>query len=193
MLFVAPAQAGNGAPVVMILGDSLSAAYGIPYDSGWVGLLQARLTERGRPHRVVNASISGDTTRGALARLPAALERHRPSVLVIELGGNDGLRGIDAAEMRANLRRMVELGRASGARVLLLGMLLPPNYGKAFVERFHRVYHEVAEEMRVPLHPFFLEGVAEDRMLMQNDGIHPTAEAQPRLLDNVWPVLEPLL
>jgi acyl-CoA thioesterase-1 len=178
---------------ILVLGDSLSAAYGIEKQKGWVALLQRRLREQGLGYAVVNASITGDTTRGGLSRLPAALERERPSVLIIALGGNDGLRGFSPSQTRANLQGMIEAGRRAGARVLLLGVKLPGNYGRAFGEKFHRVYLDLAREEGVALVPFFLEGVAETRDLMQPDGIHPAVAAQPRILENVWSGLEPLL
>ncbi len=185
--------AAASAPTVLVLGDSLSAAYGIAQDRGWVALLQRRLADRGLPHRIVNASVSGETTRGGLTRLPRLLEEHRPDLVVIELGANDGLRGISDRVLADNLRGLVETSTGSGARVLLLGIRLPPNYGAAFNARFDRVFDEVARETQTPLVPFFLKGVAEDRELMLPDGLHPAAEAQPTLLDNVWPALEPLL
>jgi acyl-CoA thioesterase-1 len=178
---------------IVVVGDSLSAAYGIDKQRGWVALLQSRLQERHLDYRVVNASITGDTTRGGLSRLAATLERERPQILIIALGGNDGLRGFAPEQTRHNLRAMIEQGRAAGAQVLLLGMRLPANYGKAYGEKFHRVYRELADEQQVVLVPFFLEGVAETRALMQPDGIHPGIEAQPRILDNVWAALEPML
>ena len=181
------------APTVLVLGDSLSAAYGIPEDRGWVALLQRRLTEGGYPHRVVNASASGETSIGGLNRLPRLLAEHSPVVVVVELGANDGLRGIAPKVLGENLSAMVSAARATGARVLLLGVRLPPNYGGAFNARFERVYASVADDTDTALVPFFLEGVAEDRQLMLPDGLHPAAEAQPRLLDNVWPALAPLL
>jgi acyl-CoA thioesterase-1 len=180
-------------PVILLLGDSISAGYGVPLGQGWASLLQARLKAEDLPQRLVNASISGDTTRGGLARLPEALERHSPGIVIIELGGNDGLRGISPQEMKANLGRMIQLSRAAGARVLLVGMRLPPNFGPVFTQRFAHIYRELAEEQHVPLVPFLLEGVATDRSLMQADGIHPNAVGQPRLLDNLWPYLAPLL
>lgn len=191
-LWSAAATAGS-APTVLILGDSLSAAYGIPQDRGWVALLQQRLAERGLPHRLVNASVSGETTRGGLTRLPRLLEEHRPGLVVIELGANDGLRGFSDRVFADSLRGLVEAATKSGARVLLLGVRLPPNYGAVFNARFDRVFDEVARETQTPLVPFFLKGVAEDRALMLPDGLHPAAEAQPIILDNVWPALEPLL
>ena len=178
---------------MLILGDSLSAAYGIPEDRGWVALLQRRLLETGHPHRVVNASVSGETSVGGLNRLPRLLAEHAPALVVLELGANDGLRGFAPQVLGDNLRAMVAASREAGAQVLLLGVRLPPNYGGAFNARFERVYATVADETGTPLVPFFLEGVAEDRALMLPDGLHPAAEAQPRLLDNVWPALAPLL
>ncbi len=173
-LWSAAATAGSG-PTVLVLGDSLSAAYGIAQDRGWVALLQQRLAERRLPHRLVNASVSGETTRGGLTRLPRLLEEHRPGLVVIELGANDGLRGISDRVLADNLRGLVEAATKSGARVLLLGVRLPPNYGAAFNSRFDRVFDEVARETQTPLVPFFLKGVAEDRALML-----PTACIRPR-------------
>lgn len=191
-LLAAPPARAKGP--VLVLGDSLSAEHNIPRGSGWVSLLERKLSSESPLSRgVVNASISGETSAGALTRLPALLEKHKPSVLVIELGGNDALRGLAPAQLEANLRRMVELGRASGARVLLLGIDVPPNYGPAYRERLRRTYASLAEGKDVALVPFFLEGVALEPGLMQGDGLHPTAAAQPRLLDNVWPALRPLL
>lgn len=180
-------------PAILVLGDSLSAGYGLRPGEGWVSLLERKLEAEGYPHRVVNASISGDTTRGALARLPRALEVHDPDLVVIELGGNDGLRGFPPEVMRGNLLELIELSRASGAHVLLLGMHLPANYGAAYTERFHQVFVDIASEREVPFLPFFLDGVALEPAMMQPDGIHPNAAAQPRLLANVWPALRPLL
>ncbi|MGD2081698.1 MAG: arylesterase [Chromatiales bacterium] len=191
IVLAAPLRAGE--PVILVVGDSIGAGFGLPVEQGWPLLLERRLSAVGYGYRVLNASVTGDTTRGGLARLPDLLERQDPSILIIELGGNDGLRGISTREMRQNLERMVDLARASGARVLLVGMRLPPNYGRAFTERFHRVYHEIALEKDLALVPFLLEGVATDEGLMQADGIHPNAAAQPRLLDNLWPYLRPLL
>jgi len=178
---------------LLVLGDSLSAAYGIPAEAGWVSLLQKRLDDKSGDWEVINASITGDTTGGGLQRLPAALQRHEPEVVVIELGGNDGLRGLSLDVMRRNLEQMTRLAREKGAQVLLLGVRLPANYGPRYAERFHRVFSEVAKDAKVPLVDFFLEGVAEDLNLMQADGIHPSAAAQARVLDNVWPRLEALL
>ncbi|MCG5512921.1 arylesterase [Ectothiorhodospira shaposhnikovii] len=192
-LLCLPAAAAAERPALLIMGDSLSAAWGIPVEQGWVALLERRLEESGQAWTVVNASISGETSRGGLTRLPRALERHQPELVIISLGGNDGLRGIALGEIRENLSRMIRLSRDSGAEVLLVGMQVPPNLGRHFTERFHRIYHELAEEYQVPLVPFLLEGVALEPDLMQADGIHPTAEAQPIMLDTVWTVLEAVL
>jgi acyl-CoA thioesterase-1 len=162
-------------------------------EQGWVTLLQERLTSAGYGYSVVNASASGETTGGALARLPRALDKHHPAVLIIELGGNDGLRGLPVADVRSNLESLVRLGKETGARVLLVGMRIPPNYGPAYTTSFHDMYGEVAARERVPLVPFFLDGIALNDSLMQDDGLHPNAGAQPKLLDQVWPRLLPLL
>ena len=185
--------AAAGKPVILVLGDSLSAGYGIPVDQGWVARLQQRLDAEGYGYTVVNASVSGETTVGALERLPRALERHKPALVVIELGGNDGLRGLPVAELRANLEALVSVSREAGARVLLAAVRMPPNYGPQYTEKFYAVYEGVAKDLRVPWVPFFLEGIALGEDLFQDDGIHPALEAQPILLDNVWPVLKPLL
>jgi len=176
-----------------VLGDSLSAAYGIRLDQGWVALLQGRLKSQGYGHRVINASSSGETTGGALARLPRALEKHRPEIVVIELGGNDGLRGLPLADVQENFEALIRLSREAGAQVLLVGMRIPPNYGPAYATGFHELYGNLAREHQLPLVPFFLDGIALDDTLMLEDGLHPNAAAQPRLLEQVWTRLEPLL
>jgi len=181
------------APIILVVGDSLSAAYGMATASGWVTLLQDRLAERGFPHQVVNASISGDTTRGGRSRLTAALARHRPALVVLELGANDGLRGLPPEETERNLAAMIEEVKGRGAQVLLVGIRLPPNYGPVFTERFRAIFPALAERDGVQLVPFLLEGVAGRPDLMLEDGIHPRPEAQRRVLDNVWPHLDPLL
>jgi len=183
----------SGEPVVLILGDSLSAGYGLARDQGWVSLLAERIGSLGLPHRVVNASVSGDTTAGGLTRLPPLLQRHRPAVLVIELGANDGLRGLRFDEIETNLTRMIALGEQADAKVLLVGIRLPPNYGASYTERFQAIFPAVAEREGVPLVPYLLKGVGERWELVQADGLHPTAEAQPVLLENIWVRLEPLL
>jgi len=188
----AGASAG-GTPVVLVMGDSLSAAYGIPVERGWVRLLAQRLDAERVPARVVNASISGETTQGGVTRLPAELARTKPAIVILELGANDGLRGQSLDAMRDNLRQMISLSRKSGAKVLVLGMRIPPNYGPQYGERFHHTFDEVASEAKVPVVRFFLEKVALRPELIQADGLHPTAEAQPLLLDAVWPALRPLL
>lgn len=180
-------------PVILVLGDSLSAGYGIPLARSWVTLLQQRLTERGFPHRVVNASISGDTTSGGLSRLPAALERERPAIVILELGANDGLRGQPPMTMSRNLARMIELSQQAGAKVLLAEMRIPPNYGPLYTEKFHATFDELAKRYGISLIPFLLDGVAGDPALTQDDGLHPRVEAQLRILDNVWPTLEAVL
>ena len=197
LLFIAflllPQVSAARAPVILVAGDSLSAGYGIELQSGWVALLQQRLTQSGHSHRVVNASISGDTTGGGRSRLPQALRLHTPDIVIIELGANDGLRGLPLTDMRDNLAAMVKMARAAGAQVLLLGMHLPSNYGTAYTQKFHAVYLDVAKKMRVPLVPFVLDGIALDPGLMQADGLHPVAAAQPRMLNNILPQLTPLL
>ncbi len=175
------------------MGDSISAAYGIQRDAGWVALLDARLSETASPWQVVNASISGETTGGGLARLPKALEAHDPEIVIIELGGNDGLRGYPVSRIRENLDKLVALAVAGGRRVLLLGMRIPPNYGPRYTSAFEAMYRDVAKAHDVRFVPFILEAVALNPGLMQDDGIHPTAEAQPKLLDSVWPELQRVL
>ncbi|WPN99891.1 arylesterase [Pseudomonas sp. MUP55] len=181
------------AGTVLIVGDSISAGFGLDTRKGWVALLEQRLKQEGFDDNVVNASISGDTSAGGLARLPAALAAHKPDVVVIELGGNDGLRGQPPTQLKQNLASMVQASQDSGAKVLLLGMQIPPNYGKRYVDAFAKVFGEVAEEKKVPLVPFFLEGVGGHPDLMQADGLHPAVAAQGKLLENVWPTLKPLL
>ena len=181
------------APVVLVLGDSISAGYGLPAETGWTTLLQQRLVAEHYPHRVVNASISGDTTAGGRARLDALLAKHHPAVTVIELGGNDGLRGGSLDALQANLVAMTAAAQKSGARVLIVGLRLPPNYGPAYVRRFETIYADVARERKAALVPFLFEGFAEDNAMFQPDRIHPVSAAQARLLDNVWRELKPLL
>lgn len=187
-----PAAAAD-APVVLVLGDSISAAYGLPSGSGWTDLLQRRLDQRKLAWRVVNASISGDTTAGGRSRLPALLTRHRPAIVVIELGGNDGLRGGSIASTRDNLVAMTTAVKAAGARPMIVGMKLPPNYGPSYTRQFEAAFAEVAKAQGAPLVPFFFEGFADDAAAFQPDRIHPTEAAQQKLLDNVWPTLERML
>ena len=194
-LAVAPSVQASPAqqPVILVVGDSLSAGYGVAVDSTWVALLQKRLAAQGYGYRVVNASVSGDTTGAARTRLPRALELHHPAIVILELGGNDGLRGLPLRQVRENFQFLIERSRAAGAQVVLIGMRMPPNYGAAYAEGFHALYGELARGYGTPLVGFFLDGVALDENLMQADGIHPTADAQPRLLDNLWPALQQVL
>jgi acyl-CoA thioesterase-1 len=188
------AAAGAATPAnVLILGDSLSAEYGLPRDSGWVRLLAARLAKEAPQYNVVNASISGETTSGGRTRLPALLRQHRPAIVVVQLGANDGLRGLSLAAMRENLVAMIGAARGSGARVLLIGMRIPPNYGRDYADRFAATFAQVAKEEKVPLVPFLLEGFADRLDYFQDDRIHPNGAAQPRMLDTVWRQLEKLL
>lgn len=185
--------AATPAPVLLVVGDSISAGYGLSPDTGWAHLLASRLSRESLPYRVVNASISGDTTAGGRARLPALLTQHHPAIVVVELGGNDGLRGGDLGAMRDNLEAMVSASLRTGARVLLVGMRLPPNYGATYTRQFETSYRDVARSTKVPLVPFLFEGFAETNDWFQPDRIHPTAGAQPRLLDNIWRELKPML
>jgi acyl-CoA thioesterase-1 len=185
----------NAAPadIILIVGDSLSAAYGIPVAQGWAALLQERLDTEGYPCRIVNDSISGDTTANARARLRQALDSHQPAVVLLELGGNDGLRGLSLAEMKGNLAAMISSVRQAGARLLLIGVQLPPNYGPVYTQRFQAVYQELAREQGVTLLPSLVDGIGTEQNLMQRDGIHPNAAAQPLIRDRVWKELLPLL
>ncbi len=178
---------------LLVIGDSLSAAYGIDVSAGWVAQLQHRLIQNRMAYKIVNASISGDTTASGLARLSRLLDAHHPQIVVIELGGNDGLRGLSLPEMQHNIKAMIEKAKSRGAKVLLLGVRLPPNYGKTYTERFHQVYEDIARESKVPLVPFILEGIATDRTQMQADGLHPDAQAQSKVLENVWAELQSML
>jgi acyl-CoA thioesterase-1 len=197
LCLLAALGASAAAPrTLLVLGDSLSAEYGLPRGSGWVALLEQRLARENRDVRVVNASISGETTFGARSRLPALLTQHRPSHVIIELGGNDALRGLSLQATRDNLQWMVRQAKAAGARVLLLGMQVPPNYGPDYTRQFAATYAQVARSEKVALVPFFLRGVADTpdaERWFQSDRIHPNTQAQPRLLDNVWPELKKLL
>ncbi|TRO41161.1 arylesterase [Pseudomonas sp. ALS1131] len=184
---------GAVAGTLLVVGDSISAAFGLDSRQGWVAMLQERLRKEGFEHSVVNASISGDTSAGGAARLSALLAEHKPELVIIELGGNDGLRGQPPAQLQQNLASMIDASQASGAKVLLLGMRLPPNYGARYTSAFAQVFADLAERKQVPLVPFFLEGVGGVPGMMQADGIHPTQDAQAVLLDNVWPTLKPML
>jgi acyl-CoA thioesterase I len=181
------------AATILVYGDSLSSGYGLPREQGWVSLLERRLHDEKLNYKMVNASISGETTAGGKNRIEAALRTHRPALVILALGGNDGLRGQNPDVMRANLEAMIEACRKSAAQVLLVGMRLPPNYGPVYGGRFHRAFTEIAERQRVPLLPFLLDGFAEDRSYFQADGIHPAAQAQHLIMENVWKALRPLL
>lgn len=185
--------AGSATRSVLVVGDSLSAEYGIARGTGWVPLLSRRLAQQYPNYRVVNASISGDTTSGGVTRLPALLKQHAPAVVLLELGSNDALRGLSLEMTEKNLRTMAQGAKAAGARVLVVGMRIPPNYGREYTERFMQAFSTVAKEESAPLVPFLLDGIAADRNMFQSDGIHPNEEAQSKLLDNVWPHLKPLL
>ncbi|MBL8444701.1 MAG: arylesterase [Zoogloeaceae bacterium] len=186
-------SASADASTILVWGDSLSAGYGLRPGEAWPNLLQTRLAEKGFPHRVVNASVSGETSAGGRTRLPAALAEHKPQVLVLELGANDGLRGLRPQLMADNLTAMITAAQEAGSRVLLVGMRMPPNYGPAYTRRFQATFDEVADHTRVPLVPFLLEGFADQADKFQADGIHPIADAQSIMLDTIWPHLTPLL
>lgn len=193
LLLSVPATLAAQQPLLMVMGDSLSAAYNLPVESGWVSLLEQRLQQQGYSWRVVNASVSGETTGGGLTRLPELLRQHQPQIVLLELGANDGLRGQPPQRITANLDQMIQLSQEAGAEVLLLGILLPPNYGPRYLQQFEQIYPQLAKQHQLPLVPFLLEGVADNPALMQQDGLHPTAEAQSRILDTVWVELKPLL
>lgn len=179
----------TAAPTVLVIGDSLSAGYGIDVDQSWTALLQSRLQDQGYEYQVINASISGDTTEGGASRIVPTLEEFNPELVVLELGGNDGLRGFPPQLMKDNLQSIVEASRNAGASVVLLGIRIPTNYGSRYTEAFEGVYRELASELDVPWIEFFMEGVALNDELMQDDGIHPNEQAQPTLLDNAWPII----
>ncbi len=184
----------TGAPRrILVFGDSLSAEYGLPRGSGWVSHVERRLADRKQAYQIRNASISGDTTTGGLQRLPQVLEEFAPDVVILQLGANDGLRGLPVAAMKENLRKMIEMIEAKGARVLLVGQHVPPNYGRRHAQAFHQAYVDLARETGVALVPFMLEGIATDASFFLPDGLHPTAEAQPRIAATLWPYLEDLL
>jgi len=181
------------AATILVWGDSLSAGYGLRPKEDWPTLLQTRLAREGFRHTVINASVSGETSAGGRSRLPAALDRHKPDLLILELGANDGLRGLQPAVMAENLAAMIQTARSKGAKVLLVGMQMPPNYGPAYTRRFQQTFTDVAKEHKVPLVPFLLDGFSDKRELFQSDGIHPTAKAQALIVDTVWKQLLALL
>jgi acyl-CoA thioesterase-1 len=180
-------------PVIVVLGDSISAEYGLPRDTGWVALMRQRLTEERIDYSVANASISGDTTSGGRARLPALMQRLKPSIVIVELGANDALRGVPLSTTEDNLRTIIEQAQQAHAKVVLVGMYVPPNYGPDYTQKFHGIYGQLARQLRVPLVPFLLAGIADKPDMFQADQIHPTQQAQAVLLNNVWPAVKPLL
>jgi acyl-CoA thioesterase-1 len=184
---------GSERSVLLVLGDSLSAEYGLQRGQGWVQLLANRLQQDGSNYTVVNASISGDTTSGGRSRLPALLKQHQPSIVIIELGGNDGLRGLPVARMQDNLTAMIRASQAAGARVVVAGVRMPPNYGREYTERFYSAFASVSTQHNTALVPFLLEGFSDSADFFQADRIHPSAQAQTRILQTVWPVLEPMI
>jgi acyl-CoA thioesterase I len=192
-MLAASANAYSAPKTVLVLGDSLSAEYGLTRGSGWVALLDKKLKAEKIDATVVNASISGETTSGGRARLPALLAQHKPDIVVIELGANDGLRGQPVAATEDNLRSMIELASKNKARVLLVGMRMPPNYGREYTERFFGMYKALATRYKAPLVPFMLEGVADKPKLFQADRLHPSAEAHPVILANIWPAFAALV
>ncbi len=194
VFLLANVSAKAEAPVILVFGDSISAGYGLArVEQGWVELLRTRLKSEGYGYQVVNASVSGETTAGGLARLPRALELHHPKIVILELGGNDGLRALPVPQMRSNFQQMISLSTAAGAKVLVLGMRIPPNYGPQYTSQFEAVYGELARADKLPLVPFLMDHIALQPSLMQGDDIHPNVDGQPVLLDNVWPMLQPLL
>ena len=186
-------EARDPSRTILVLGDSVSAGYGLANGESWVALLQARLKAQGYGYRVVNASVSGETTTGGLARLPRALTLHRPAIVILELGGNDGLRALPLETSHSNLEKMILAAKTAGARVLLLGMKIPPNYGPRYSEGFEKMFRDLASRHRLAFEPFFLDKIALAPGMMQDDGLHPTAKAQPVMLETMWPALLPLL
>ena len=193
LFMLCPAVAIAAGKSILVFGDSLSAGYGLAMSRGWVALLEERLKRDRIDYSVANASVSGDTSAGGRARIDAALERHRPAVVVVELGANDALRGLPLAQMKANLAAIIQRSKKSGARVLLVGMRMPPNFGPDYTQAFEGAFTQVAREQKVPLVPFMLEGFAEKLEYFQPDRIHPNERAQPLILETVWPKLKPLL
>ena len=193
-MLLSPLSAGAAtASTILVWGDSLSSAYGLPIEAGWVSLLGKKLRDEGYPHVIVNGSVTGETTAGGLARLQAALLRNKPAIVMIELGGNDGLRGLPLAKLKDNLHRMIRKCRNQGARVLLFEMRIPPNYGEKYADGFTRTFGEAAKAYHATLVPFFLAPIATDPKNFQDDGIHPNAASQPKMLEAVWPVLTTVL
>lgn len=193
LLFAAAAGQAANTPTVLVFGDSLSAGYGLDIDQSWPALLQSRLESQGYEHRVINASISGETTEGGVTRIGSTLENFRPDLVILELGGNDGLRGFPPDRMKTNLQTIIEMTKASGAAVVMLGIRIPSNYGPRYTGAFENVYRELADQSGVLWIEFFMEGIALDKELMQDDGIHPNAKAQSILLNNAWPIIRQAL
>jgi len=193
LLFIALQNAVASDRTILVMGDSLSAAYGIRPEQGWVALLTQRLQTQGYGYEVVNASVSGETSNGGLQRLPRAIQIHHPGIVILELGANDGLRGLPVQVTKDNLAKMVQLSQAAGARVLLIGIRIPPNYGPRYANEFAGLYPEIAKQSQLPLIPFLLDKVALDPTLMQDDGLHPNARGEPQVLETVWQGLEPLV
>lgn len=190
-LMVAAAASAHSAPkTVLVLGDSLSAEYGLARGTGWVALAEKKVKDQKLDAEIVNASVSGETTSGGRSRLPALLTKHKPALVVIELGANDGLRGLPVAAAQANLKAMADTAGKSGAKVMLIGMRIPPNYGRDYSDKFYAMYGTLSRELKAPLVPFMLDGVAEKTEMFQPDRLHPLAEAHPTILNNIWPVLE---
>jgi acyl-CoA thioesterase I len=193
LLFIALQNAVASDRTILVFGDSLSAAYGIRPEQGWVALLTQRLQAQEYGYEIINASVSGETTSGGLQRLPRALQLHRPGIVVLELGGNDGLRGLPLTTTRDNLGQMIRLSQQAGAQLLLVGIRMPPNYGPRYTEEFAGMFPALAKQYHVPLVPFILQNVAQDPSRMQQDGVHPNALGEPQVLETLWPYLKPLL
>ena len=191
MFLTAPVYAASNS--ILIYGDSLSAAYGIPQQLGWVSLLQQRLEDQHFPYKVINASVSGETSSGGLSRLNATLDEHQPNIVILELGANDGLRGLPLSVMKDNLAQMIEQSKRSGAKVLLIGMKIPPNYGPKYSQSFKKKYQQLSQELKVPRVPFMLQGMENRPELIQDDGLHPNVQGQPIILENIWPQLKLIL
>jgi len=191
IFLTAPVYAASNS--ILIYGDSLSAAYGIPQQLGWASLLQQRLEDQHYPYKVINASVSGETTSGGLSRLSATLNEHQPNIVILELGANDGLRGLPLTEMKANLAQIIEKSKKSGAKVLIIGMRIPPNYGPKYSQSFTQKYQQLSQEFKVPRVPFMLQGMENRLELIQDDGLHPNVQGQPIILENIWPQLKLIL
>ncbi len=191
IFLTAPVYAASNS--ILIYGDSLSAAYEIPQQLGWVSLLQQRLEDQHYPYKVINASVSGETTSGGLSRLSATLNEHQPNIVILELGANDGLRGLPLTEMKANLAQIIEQSKKSGAKVLIIGMRIPPNYGPKYSQSFTQKYQQLSQEFKVPRVPFMLQGMENRLELIQDDGLHPNVQGQPIILENIWPQLKLIL